>query len=338
MNKKKIHNDFEKKLEQFWQKGFNEQEKADFEQFLAENPFEQEAFEGLQNIDKTAFETDVAEIRRKLPQYRKKPLSWQAIAASVAVLLGILGIIVWLSQEMSMETPIALQKNETQAYQTEKAFTPQNTEKQSSYDEKQNSVQRTETNKNKSYDIQENQSARRENYIEGAKAEPLPEIKETKPETQPKTDAETLQDAEKNIPQKQENKEAEELQSTLIARDDKKDKQETSDKKQAVRPQKLRAYKENRALNIQQDEGLNSSEIWQAKVLEATTGKPLQGVIVFLDKSPNIQIKTDAEGNFSLQVPLNEKNILHLQKEGYKSLQVEIQNLSLKTFYLKPEK
>jgi hypothetical protein len=341
MDKSKKHIDFEQKLEKFWQKGFDEQEKANFEQFLSENPFEQEAFEGLQSLDKATFKADIAELTQKLPQYQRKNVSWRAIAASVAILLGILGIIVWLSQEVSIETPIALEKSEPNVnqHQQEPKLTPQTTEAQKNIEERQNSTQRMEIQTIRP--PKETSSAQR-NYIDGTEAQPLQKIQETPPEIK-QDDAsiiESRKETEKNVTPKQETREVEEIQSAFAEKDDKKVKQEQIEKKQRAtnRPQKFKADKESRAFNTEQAAGLNASEIWQAQVLDAVTGKPLQGVVVFLEKSPHTQLTTDKEGNFSLQVPLNEKNILHLQKKGYKSLQVEIQDLLTKTFYLQPEK
>lgn len=340
MDKNKKHIDFEKKLEKFWQKGFDEQEKADFEQFLSENPFEQEAFEGLQSLDKVAFKADITELTQKLPQYQRKNISWRAIAASVAILLGILSIILWLSQEMSIETPIALEKSEPNLnqYQQEPKLTPQTTETQKNIEDKQSSTKRMEIQTIRP--PKETNSTQR-NYPDGAETQPLQKMKETPPEIkQDDASMESRKGAETNVTPKQEAREVEEIQSAFAEKNDKKAKQEQIEKKQRAtnRPQKFKADKESRAFNTEQAAGLNTSEIWQAQVLDAVTGKPLQGVVVFLEKSPHTQLITDKEGNFSLQVPLNEKNILHLQKRGYKSLQVEIQDLLTKTFYLQPEK
>ncbi|MDW8296432.1 MAG: hypothetical protein RMJ97_06035, partial [Raineya sp.] len=120
---------FEEKLKQFWQKGFNEQEKAEFEQFLAENPFEQEAFEGLRHLDRQTFEKDIAELTQKLPKQEHSPVfSFRMIAASVLILGGIVGIIWWLAQSMSLENSIALQKNESNTQKTESfTYAPETT-------------------------------------------------------------------------------------------------------------------------------------------------------------------------------------------------------------------
>lgn len=340
MDKNKKHIDFEKKLEKFWQKGFDEQEKADFEQFLSENPFEQEAFEGLQNLDKATFEADIIELRQKMPQYQHKNVSWIAIAASVAILLGILGMIVWLPQEISIETSIALEKSEPNVnqHQQEPHLTPQTTQTQKNIEERQNSTQQVEI---QTIRPPKETSSSQRNYIDGAESQPLQKTQETPPEIkQDGASIESRKEAEKNLTPKQETREAEEIQSAFAEKDDRKVNQEQIEKKQRAtnRPQKLKTDKENRAFNTEQAAELNVSEIWQAKVLDAATGKPLQGVVVFLEKLPNTQLITDEEGNFSLQVPLNEKNILHLHKKGYKSLQIEIQSLLTKTFYLQPEK
>lgn len=340
MNKNKKHIDFEQKLEKFWQKGFDKQEKANFEQFLSENPFEQEAFEGLKNLDKATFKEDIDELTQKLPHYQRKNISWRAIAASVAILLSILGIILWLSQEMSIETPIALEKSEPNVNQQlqEDKLTPQITETQKNIEEKQSSIQKMEIQT--IHPPKERNSVQR-NYPDGAENQPLQKMQETSPEIkQDDASTENRKKAEKNITIKQEAKEVEEIQSAFAEKDNKKVKQEQIEKKQRAtnRPQRFKTDKKSRAFNTKQAVELNASEIWQAQVLDAATGKPLQGVIVFLEKSPHTQFITDKEGNFSLQVCLNEKNILHLRKEGYKSLQVEIQNLLNKTFFLQPEK
>ncbi|MFN3316392.1 MAG: hypothetical protein ACK40K_06245, partial [Raineya sp.] len=78
----------EEQLKKFLAGELNKEQKAQYEEFLNENPFEKEAWEGLQMLSNEELEQDLNELKQKIVfKANKKVLPIRAIAASVAILL-----------------------------------------------------------------------------------------------------------------------------------------------------------------------------------------------------------------------------------------------------------
>ena len=85
-----------------------DRERNSFERSLQKDPFAREASEGLENIDPSSAGDDIAGLRKQLKKrtIRKQRVLWYRIAASVAVLMIISSIFIFINRKESIRTII----------------------------------------------------------------------------------------------------------------------------------------------------------------------------------------------------------------------------------------
>lgn len=92
-------------------------EKQAFEKRIMQDSFESEAFDGLSKLKPKEFEKDMADLGRRiqnLTQDKKKRISiWMPYAASVAILLGLGSILIFLNQYSAQDEMIVAQLDKT---------------------------------------------------------------------------------------------------------------------------------------------------------------------------------------------------------------------------------
>mgnify|MGYP005847314185 CR=1 FL=1 len=341
----------EEMLKRFLAGELSKTEQANFDDFLAENPFEKEAIEGMQMLTNEELEQDLEELRSKMRgQTTTKLTSYRAIAASVVVLLCSIALALYFVKSPDI----------TQAVNTKNHLDTENqVQKEEIAEVKKEETSPTETNNI------ENQQAMQKDKI-------LPKEKGTanteKPEkafmeqeyldadkamghsvpTDEKEEDAKLSETEVKIGKKEETKDDLDLRKQdkateglrkeagtnqaqqMPAYNEKKESKQRAKKSgEDTRPQ------ENRALNIAKEDSYQANPLLlQGQVIDSQSQIALANVKVSV-KGQKQSSFSDSLGKFSLEIPFAERYVLVLELPGYKILEIEAKPHEQNIFYLR---
>lgn len=331
----------------------NQEQQAEWESFLKENPFEKEAFEGLQMLSEEELEQDLEEIRNTMSgRVQTKVLSYRAIAASVALLLASVALVVYFMNffEANPHTNANASKS-AEKVQEQKAFgmqteeiSPNQIEKESKLITKQeNTLPQTENTltpntSKKSLDLQYIEEEKTKTVIskQDEATEELKEIDKIENENSKTKEDEFsgLEEQSKmleNTPPKEASEAAQTEKPEKLSADKAK---KQSEKRKERRRAGAAAPQENRALNISREEtNSNFSVVLQGQVLDAQAKQPLKNAKILL-KGYSQSTQTDSLGNFSFSVPKLSKYVLLIEAPHYAQAEAEVNPNQKNLLYL----
>lgn len=359
---KKLKNLSERQIKSYLADQLDEQEKADIDHFLAENPFEADAIEGLKMLGQEERERDLAILQQQLPHYQKPffQIGWAGMAASVAFLIATIVLAVWILKNPAIDNPVAL-KNTPQQENTQKT---QQTEKKSEESLKpteeniqdKNLKNQNEKTEEKVVKAQKNDAGSQKEDSFGENSYQAEVTKQPEAEKMVETQKPIVTNTEKDEAGKKEletKAEMENLPKNEVLTNKSSVPTEKFDAQKAIRTESMEeikgnsgvrnrkqsskklkvADKEQKSVAYNKDQA-NTYE-FSGQVLDERTQKALAGVEIEV-KNQQIQIRTDSLGNYFLRSNQNH-NILLLNKNGYEKREISIQPNERKIIYLKPK-
>ena len=329
----------------------NPAEKSDFENFLAENPFEKEAIEGLQMLHSTELEQDLKSLKNRIREKTdKKAFSFRAVAASIAVLVGGVALAIYFtktpeinSDNLSLKSPL---KSET--------ATNQESDKEQAGFAEEKALQ----------DNEKEAETKKEAILLKKERNQSPKVIELEPETshyddkqaEISIDKESKKDEDvrkfanedKLIERKEKQQQAEMLprqdkypenaQSGGVVQVEKDQNLPTTAQNKENERAKTQKYisvplKENRALNKNYDYE-NSLIFLEGQILDKQSKQGLKSVKVSLKELAKSTF-SDSLGRFYLNVPTSDKYQLILELPEYQTMETQAQPEKKNIFYLK---
>ncbi|GAB4133068.1 MAG: hypothetical protein OHK0045_14410 [Raineya sp.] len=332
----------------------NEEQKAQWEEFLQENPFEKEAWEGLQCLSAKELEQDLKDIKQKIAlKTKQNPTSYRrAMAAAIAILLTSLAMAIYFIKFRSINPELSFESSSKIEKQMQNQETISENKEEAKPHQENNTATTSENRDKKIAQNNENFSEKQENASPKNEEKELSALQYTEAEkmiaTKDKKDQELkeiltnedkyieeektvlpTQDKEDKGARKENQAAQTEKIQTLPDYEYKKDRKQKNKKSTAAAPQ------ENRALNVEKQEGYQiKNTLLQGQIFDANTKKELKNVSISL-KGHGQTIQTDSLGNFSLNVLPLVKYILVIEKPSYQTLEVEAVPNQKNIFFLK---
>lgn len=310
----------EKKWETYLKGNLSASEKAEWDNYLQNNPFEAEALEGLAMLSESEREKDLNDLKKQLPHYQKNKKIGLAVAASVIFALLSFSLAFWLLNKPEPEImAIKTQKQENQKEELKnKTEIPLTTETK----DKKQTEQKTQK-----VEVLPKEENKKNISPETADKEIQIDTKKDDADLKEEVKSAENQDINPKIEEVEESNKEE--RKPEIGRSDKFSAgMETNTKVPITAPNKEKKHKSKKIMNAgksaeNKDEAEMLIEI-KGQVLDYQSKKAVEKVEIRL-KNTNNKTYSDKFGNFSLQV--SEKNAtLVLSKAGY--LTQEVSNLT----------
>lgn len=326
MDKRSRHsnNSLEKYLKYF--KNFlSGRERHALEKDMMRDAFEEEAFEGLSQLETGEFSSDMAELQKRIEK-RTRSRKIVAIpllryAAAAVLILGIGTIVILVRQTSKNATELAEQKiNEDTMLQQKTTLHPEDDSL------KKNIAYKPDTKKeSRAERIQEIPAEKEAHAVQQPAVSPAMDIQTTSPdEILYDTDFESdeMPEAEQSIQY-----EAEETYTDEMA------KSETT-VRESTRAKRVSQGKKSRPASSQHLPAERSTVA--GRVLSATDETPLPGVNILI-KGTTTGTVSDIDGNFRIEVPVSDSSVLQFAYLGYTTEEMEVSDIDDMTVTLNEE-
>lgn len=343
----------EEMLKRFLAGELSKTEQSNFDAFLAENPFEKEAIEGMQMLTNEELEQDLEELRSKIRgKASVKVFPYRAVAASVAILLCSIALALYFVKSPDITQAVNTKKNEDTQSLVQKEETTKNT-KEEVNSTKLNDAENQQVIQKKKFFPEEKTEITTKKFDEALAEQEYFETEKTMQSAVPieeNKDDTKIVETEKKIVKKEEtkpdldlhsqNKPTESLRKEIAASRTEQGQQIPAHTGKKEKKQKAKKYgspspQENRALNIAKEDSYQATPLQlQGQVVDAQSQTALANVKIAAKGQKKIAF-SDSLGKFSLEIPFAEKYLLVLELPGYKILETEAKPSQKNVFYLK---